>query len=234
MELYRRMLGFARPYWSWLLGAVLCAAAAAGLETASMYLIKMVMDDGFLNQDPAAARRMLTWLPLGIIAVMILKGAFTYAADVLNNAASNRVIGDLRNRLFDQLMRLPLAWHHRERVGNLTSRATHDVEVMQSGVSDVVGRVVGSGLKLMSLTGLVIYLNWQFALKAMVGVPLAMAPLRDVGSSIRKLSYRDQERFADLNRARSFRLVFFPIVQDLIRLRVSRPDLWVQILLAIR
>lgn len=199
MELYRRMLGFARPYWSWLLGAVLCAAAAAGLETASMYLIKMVMDDGFLNQDPAAARHMLNWLPLAIIGVMVLKGAFNYAADVLNNSASNRVIGDLRDRLFEQLLRLPLAWHHRERVGNLSSRATHDVEVMQTGVSDVVGRVVGSGLKLISLTGLVIYLNWRFALKAMVGVPLAMAPLLYFGNRIRKLSYRDQERYADLS-----------------------------------
>jgi subfamily B ATP-binding cassette protein MsbA len=199
MLLYRRMLGFARPYWHWLAGAVVCAALAAGLETTSMYLIKVVMDEGFLNQDPEAARRMLRILPLGIVAVMMLKGVFSYLADILNNGASVRVTGDLRSRLFERLLELPLAWHHHERVGSLNARISYDAQVMQGGISDVIGRVIGSGLRLLGLSGLIFYLNWEFALKALVGVPLALAPLFYFGRRIRKLSFRDQERMADLS-----------------------------------
>jgi subfamily B ATP-binding cassette protein MsbA len=199
MGLYRRMLGFARPYWGWLAGAILFSAAAAGLETASMYLIKRVMDEGFLNQDPAQARHMLTLLPLGIVAVLVAKGVFSYLADVLNNGASNRITGDLRERLFDRLLDLPLRWHHGERVGNLSARLTYDAAIMQAGISDVVGRVIGSSLRLIGLSGLIFYLNWKFALQAFIGIPIALAPLFYFGRKIRKLSHRDQERMADLS-----------------------------------
>jgi subfamily B ATP-binding cassette protein MsbA len=199
MGLYRRMLGFARPYWHWLVGAILFSAAAAGLETASMYLIKRVMDEGFLNQDPAQARKMLTLLPLAIVVILVAKGVFSYLADILNNGASNRITGDLRQRLFDRLLDLPLRWHHGERVGNLSARLTYDASIMQAGISDVVGRVIGSGLRLVGLCGLIVYLNWQFAIKAFIGIPIALAPLFYFGRKIRKLSHRDQERMADLS-----------------------------------
>ncbi len=198
MGLYRRMLGFARPYWHWLALAVLFQAAAAGLEAGSMYLIKRVMDEGFLNQDPVQARLMLTQLPLAIVGIMLLKSVFSYLADILNNGASNRMTGEVRRRVFDRLLDLPLRWHHQERVGNLSSRLTYDAALMQAGISTVVGRIIGSCLRIVSLSTVIIVLNWQFALKALVGVPLALAPLFYFGRKVRKLSHRDQERMADL------------------------------------
>jgi subfamily B ATP-binding cassette protein MsbA len=198
MQLYSRMLNFARPYWPWLLLAIGCSAAAAGLETASMYLVKVVMDEGFLNKDPEAARRMLMLLPLGIVGTMVLKGAFSYAADLLNNGASQRITADVRQKLFDHLLRLPLGFHQHERVGGLSARLTYDATVMQGGVSDVVGRVIGSGLRLLFLLGLIFYLNWRLSLQVLVIFPLAMGPLLYFGRRIRKLSHQDQERMADL------------------------------------
>jgi subfamily B ATP-binding cassette protein MsbA len=198
MGLYRRMLGFARPYWSWLIGAVILSAAAAALEAGSMYLIKRVMDEGFLNQDPVQARHMLTLLPLAIVGIMVLKSLFSYFADILNNGSSNRMTAEARRRVFDRLLDLPLRWHHGERVGNLSSRMTYDAALMQAGISTVVGRVIGSGLRIIGLSIVIIYLNWAFAVKALIGVPLALGPLFYFGRKVRKLSHRDQERMADL------------------------------------
>ena len=198
MDLYQRMLGYARPYWHWLVGAILCSAAAAGLETLSMYLIKVVMDDGFMNQDPVKARHMLTLIPLGIVATVLAKGLFGYLADILNNAASNNVVADVRKRIFNQLLRLPLSYHQHHQVGAMSARVTYDSQMMQAGVSDVVGRVIGSGLRMIFLVGLIIYLNWRLALEVIVIFPIAMGPLLYFGRRIRRLSHQDQERMADM------------------------------------
>jgi subfamily B ATP-binding cassette protein MsbA len=84
-------------------------------------------------------------------------------------------------------------------VGNLSARLSYDAQLMQAGISDVVGRVIGSGLRLVGLVGLIIYLNWRFALEALVGLPLALAPLFYFGRRIRRLSHGDQERMADMS-----------------------------------
>lgn len=212
MGIYRRMLGFARPYWHWLLGAVLCSAAAAGLETASMYLIKVVTDEGFLNKDPARAQQVLIYASGGIITVMLLKGFFSYIADLLNNGASQHITAAVRQRLFDHYLKLPLSFHQHERVGGLSTRLTYDATVMQGGVSDVIGRVINSVLRLVLLLGLIFYLNWRLALEVFFVVPLAMGPLLYFGNRIRKLSHKDQERMSDLAAVLNEALAGFKVV----------------------
>jgi subfamily B ATP-binding cassette protein MsbA len=197
--IYSRMLEFARPYLPRLLAAIVFMALAAGLETLSMYLIKTVMDEGFLNTDKEAARRMLVLLPAGIVITMLLKGLFSYLGDLLNNGVSNSLVKDVRQRLFDHLTRLPLSYHSYQRLGTLSSRLTYDAMNMQSGVSDVVGRVIGSGLRILFLTGLIIYLNWRFFAQTGWLIALALWPLYIFGRKIRRYASTDQERMADLS-----------------------------------
>ena len=177
-----------------------------------MYLIKVVTDDGFLNKDPAAAKHILVLAALGIVGVMILKGAFSYFADLLNNSASQHITADVRQKLFSHLLQLPLGFHQHQSVGALSSRLTYDATVMQGGVSDVVGRVFSSCLRLAFLLGLIFYLNWRLALQVFIVVPLAMGPLLYFGSRIRRLSHRDQESMAALGAVLNEALAGFKVV----------------------
>ncbi len=197
--IYARMLDFARPYYGRLALAVLCFALAAGLEGLSAHLIKTVMDDGFLNADKAEARQMLVLLPLGIVAILFFKGLFSYLADLLNNGVSNKLVVDLRGRLFAHLTQLPLSYHSHQRVGGLTARLSYDATNMQAGISDVVGRVIGSGLRILVMAGVIFHTNWVLALQVAVIFPLAMGPLYYFGRRIRRFASQDQERLADLN-----------------------------------
>jgi subfamily B ATP-binding cassette protein MsbA len=197
--IYFRMLEFARPYYGHLALAVLCMAGAAGLETLSMYLIKTVMDKGFLNPDKVQAYRMLVMLSAGIVVTMLAKGLFGYIGDILNNGVSNSLTVDVRQKLFDKLAALPLGFHSHQRLGELVSRLTNDATYMQSGISDVIGRVIGSGLRIVFLSGLIFYLNWRLSLQTAVIFPVAMLPLYQFGRHIRRYSSQDQERMADLS-----------------------------------
>ena len=196
--IYFRMLEFARPYTAKLVGAVICLALSAGLETYAMYMGKTITDEGFLNNDKAAGHQILLYVPLAIVALFAFKGLFNYLGDVLNNGVSNHLGMTVRQKLFDKLTMMPMNYHSHQRAGQMTSLLTYDTTNMQAGVSDVVGRVIGSGLKIFGLLGLIFYLNWRLALQVTIVFPLAMGPLYYFGRKIRRYASRDQERMADV------------------------------------
>jgi subfamily B ATP-binding cassette protein MsbA len=143
---------------------------------------------------------------------MLVKGVFRYVADLLNNGSSQHIIKDVRQRLFDHLMALPLSFHQHQRVGGMSSRVTYDVNIMQTGISDVVGKVVDSTVRILFLAGLILYLNWRLALEVAIVMPLAMGPLLYFGGRIRRLSHRDQERMEDLTAVLGEALAGFRVV----------------------
>ncbi len=69
MKVYRRLLQYARPYWSRIVLAVTLALAISGLEGATAWLVKPLLDEVFLRQDLF----MLKVLPFALIAVFFLK-----------------------------------------------------------------------------------------------------------------------------------------------------------------
>jgi subfamily B ATP-binding cassette protein MsbA len=144
--------------------------------------------------------------------VVGLKGIFSYFADILNNGASQHMSADVRGRLFGHMLALPLGFHLNERIGGLSSRVTNDATVMQGGITDVVGRVIGSSLRVAGLMGLIFYLNWRLAVQVFVVVPLAMGPLLYFGNRIRKLAHRDMERMSDLSSVLNEALAGFKVV----------------------
>ncbi len=198
MATYRRILIFARPYMGKLILATLCLALGAALNSASMYLIKVVTDDGFLNKDVTRAGQLLPWLALGVVITMLLRGLFSYFGDILNNRASLSIVEDVRAQVFEKLMRLPLRYHQHQRLGQLITRVTNDAALMQTGVSDVVGRVIGSGLNILGLVGLILWLNWRLTGIILLVFPIALFPLYHFGRKIRHYSTNGQERMADL------------------------------------
>jgi subfamily B ATP-binding cassette protein MsbA len=212
MNTYQRMLGFTRPYWHWLAAAVLCSLATAGLEILSLHLAQVVMDQGFFNADPIQAKHVLVVTCLAIVGTMVFKGLFSYLADILNNGASNRIVADVRKRIFEQLMRLHLSYHQHEQVGALSSRVTYDATMMQAGVSDVVGRVIGSSIRILALVCFIIYKNWRMAAEVMVVLPLAVGPLYYFGQRIRRHSHQDQERMGTLTSVLNEALHGFKVV----------------------
>jgi subfamily B ATP-binding cassette protein MsbA len=198
MQTYKRLLAFAWPYRGRMVVALVCTLLAAGLNLTSMLLTKPVFDKIFENPDKVEAARFLILIPAGIVISIVLKGLFAYFGDVFTNSVSNRIAADIRENLFAHLQRLPLAWHHHQRGGVLVARFTNDVNIMPSGISDVLGKVIGSTANVVLLLGGVFWLNWKLALWLLVVFPPAIGPLLYFGKKMRRHSTTGQERMADL------------------------------------
>ena len=136
--LYRRLLPFLQPYRGWL--AVMFAATLTrpALNTAKVWLLKVLIDDALRVRQPA----LVLLVCGGYLGITFVKGLASYLDDYLGGWIGARVVRDLRIHLYDQLHRLSLRFYHRQRLGDLLTRLTGDINAIEdllvSGIADLL------------------------------------------------------------------------------------------------
>lgn len=194
MTLYRRLLAYLHPYRLRLLAAILCSGAVAALSGAYAYLVKPVLDGLFISKDET----LLLILPLAILAVAVLKGAFSYGQNYLMNYVGYRVVTDVRQQLFEKIMRLPVAYHDANNSGQITARVVNDVSLMNNAVSGVLKDLVQQGLTFTAMLGVIFYQDWRLASVSLLVVPLAGVTMATMGKRLRRIANRGLEQFGEM------------------------------------
>jgi len=195
MNLYRRLLEFVKPYWRRLAGAMVCMLMVSGATSASAFLVKPVLDDIFFKKDLF----MLKLLPFAIIALFLIKGIFDYGQSYLMSYVGQRIIADLREKIYNHLQSLSLSFFTRHPTGVLMSRIINDVNLVQGAVSEAVTGLIKDFFTILGLVVVVFYRDWKLALVAMVVFPLAIYPLVKFGRKLRSYSYRSQTTMGDIS-----------------------------------
>ncbi len=168
----RRRLGLlvrlTLPYrWRTALAVVsLLAFTVVGL--APPYLAKLAVDKGIRQHDLHALALIVgAFLATGV-ATLALSSAQTYQTGWVGE----RVLADLRNRLFGHLQQLSLGYFERNRTGAIISRITNDVEALDQLVTDGVTSLVQNTLLLVGTAVVLLFLDWRLALATLTIVPL--------------------------------------------------------------
>ena len=194
MSQFVRLLRYLRPYQFRFLAAFVCSALVAGLSGAYAWLVRPVLDGIFISKDET----LLLVLPLAIFAVAVLKGIFSYGQNYLMNYVGNEVITDIRQSLFQQLIRLPVPYHDVNTSGRLVSRVINDVNLMANAVTGVLKDVFQHGLTFLAMFGVIFYQNWKLAALSIVVVPLSVVTMVRMGQRLRNLATHGQERIGDM------------------------------------
>src|SRR5438552_5682391 len=98
----------------------------------------------------------------------------TYAQTYLTGWVGERILADLRTRLFGHLQRLSLGFYERNRAGVLISRLTNDVEALDQLVTDGVTSLVQNTLTLLGSAIVLFVLSWKLALATLAVVPFLL------------------------------------------------------------
>jgi ATP-binding cassette subfamily B protein len=144
--------------------ALLLATATA---LAPPFLSKYAIDDGIKQHDLAK----LWWIVGAFLLAGLLNWGLTYAQTYLTGWVGERILADLRNRLFDHLQRLSLGFFERNRAGVIISRLTNDVEAIDQLVTDGVTSLVQNTLTLLGTAILLFVLDWRLALATLLVIP---------------------------------------------------------------
>jgi len=195
MNLYRRLLQFVKPYWPRLTGAMVCMIFVSAATAGSAYLVKPVLDDVFFKKDLL----MLQLIPLAIVALFLLKGVFDYGQAYLMSYVGQRIIADLREKIYNHIQSLSLSFFTRHSTGVLMSRIINDVNLIQGAVTDALTSLIKDCFTIIGLIFVVFYRDWQLALVAMVVFPAAIYPIVKFGRKLRSYSFRSQSAWGDIS-----------------------------------
>jgi subfamily B ATP-binding cassette protein MsbA len=173
---------------------MICMLCVSGASAASAFLVKPVLDDVFFKKDLT----MLKLIPLAIVGLFLLKGLFDYGQGYLMSFVGQRIITDLREKLYHHVQSLALPFFTKNPTGVLMSRILNDVNLVQGAVTDSVTGLLKDIFTIIGLLFVVFYRDWQLALIALVVFPLAVYPIVKFGRKLRSYSTRTQMTLADL------------------------------------
>ena len=193
-SILERMLLLVKPHWRRLAIAMVCMLGVGASTAASAYLVKPVLDDIFVNKDVA----MLRLLPIAVLIVIVVKGVCAWGNLYLMNFVGQRIITELRQQIYDHLQGLSLSFFDRTATGNLMSRITNDVTMIQGAVSDAVTGMLKDAFSVVALTGVIFYRDWKLAVGAMIVLPFAFFPVVKFGKMLRRVSTRSQQSMGDI------------------------------------
>ncbi|HEX6699990.1 MAG TPA: ABC transporter ATP-binding protein [Gaiellaceae bacterium] len=167
----RRRLGtlarLTRPYKARTVASIFSLLAATATALAPPFLAKYALDDALRNRG---STRLYV-----IVAIFLAAGlaswGMTYAQTYLTGWVGERILADLRTRLFGHLQRLSLGFYERNRAGVIISRLTNDVEALDQLVTDGVSSLVQNTLTLVGTAILLFVLDWRLALATLAVIP---------------------------------------------------------------
>jgi subfamily B ATP-binding cassette protein MsbA len=191
----KELLALIRDRWVKLVAAAGCSAVVAGMTAASAYLVKPVVEKIFEQKNA----QMLMLIPLMVMAVFFTKAVAAYGSYYLLNHVGQSIILRLRNRLFNHMQDLPLAFFQQETTGDLMSRVTNDVAIISSMFTSAITGSIRDCLTIIGLLSVTFYLIPKLAIFAFVVIPVAAFPILFFGRRIRRVRLGAQEAMADTN-----------------------------------
>lgn len=199
-------VGSLRTLWPFVRGhrplfvAWLVALAASSTATLSLPVaFRTVIDQAFVQAAPSAGAGAVDRAFLLMFVVTVALALATAARFFFVSLLGERVVADLRARLYAHLISLHADFHDRNRSGELISRLTADAELLRSVVGSSMSVALRSSVTVIGGLVMLFVTSPRLASYALIGIPLAVLPIVAGGRRLRKISRASQDRVADAN-----------------------------------
>lgn len=218
MRDYLRLLKFVKPYLGLFSVAGICMFFSALFDGVSLAMIVPLADKVLTNTKiiiptklPLFLSRfvdninktppytLLNYMAIAVVLLFFLKGVFDFLQSYFMSDIGQKVVKDIRSNLYSKVQSLSLDYFTHKRGGELISRITNDVILVENAVSYGATDLIYQSLQVILFTFLVFFIHAKLALIALVLLPLISFPIIKVGKVLRKLSKKSQEKMADIN-----------------------------------
>jgi ATP-binding cassette subfamily B protein len=191
----RRTVGFLAPYWPLLLLLLGAVGLNAALGLVAPLLVRGIIDDALAHGNA----RLLAWLAVGVAGAALASGLVGVARSYLNTLVSQRIMFDLRLRMFATLQRQSLRFFTESRTGELMSRLTSDINGIDTVVSGTMVSIFQNVLILTTTLAAMIAMDWRLTVIALALLPWLIVPTLTVGRMRRRLRSERQAQSGALN-----------------------------------
>ncbi len=140
----------------------------------------------------------LAWICAGVVVLFLLKNLFRYLAISAICVFRNRIIHDIRSRIYDKMLELPLRYHSGERKGALLSVITNDMQVLEYSVMFSIEMIFREPIAVILFIGTMVTMSAKLTLISLLLLPISGLIIARISKSLRKRGTRVQEKSADL------------------------------------
>ncbi|WP_439852747.1 ABC transporter transmembrane domain-containing protein [Pseudomonas syringae] len=190
----RLAASFIAPYRWQALGALLALIVTAGITLSIGQGIKLMIDQGFMTRSAQLLERSIGLFMLLTVGLAI--GTFTRF--YLVSWIGERVVADLRKKVFDHLIELHPGFYENNRSSEIQSRLTADTTLLQSVIGSSLSMFLRNALMVIGGIVLLFITNPKLTSIVVVALPLIIAPILMFGRRVRNLSRESQDRVANV------------------------------------
>jgi ATP-binding cassette subfamily B protein len=208
-RLARRLMEYVRPHGKLVGAAVVCLMVDGLLQLVGPLLTRYVIDTAIPARDTGAVARAAVLFAASLVAAF----AAQYGETVITGLLGQRVMRDLRQRIFTHVQRLSIPFFDRNPVGRLVTRITSDVEALNELFTAGVVAGLGDLFTLAAISVMMVVVDWRLALASFAAIPLVIGASAVFRRAVRT-SYRDiRTKLARINSFLQERLTGVRIVQ---------------------
>ncbi|HSL00473.1 MAG TPA: ABC transporter ATP-binding protein [Rubrobacteraceae bacterium] len=189
-EIFRRFWPYARPYRRWIPVVVLLVALGSAIEAATIWIYKVLIDDVLMPKEFG----LLFWVALAYLGLTLLDGIISFCDEYLSAWVGERFLLSLRTEFFRHLQGLPPHFFDRRKLGDLISRLSDDIDVVEELMLSGVTSALSYTFQLVFFAGALFYLDWRLALLSLFVVPLFWTAARYFAGLMQRVVREERRR----------------------------------------
>lgn len=194
VQVYRRLWRYVTPHRRIGIIAAVAMALTALIEMTLVWMVKPLVDEGLVAQDPDATR----WLPIAFIVVFILRGITGFSTEASLGWIGRSVISSLRRDVFRKFLTLPTKFFETQATGPMLSRMSYNVEMVAESVTTVVAILVRDLLTVVGAVVLMLSQSPRLFISVMLIFPIITLLIRVLGKAFRRYSGRIQDSVGEV------------------------------------
>ena len=192
LQIFRRLLVYIKPYWKVMTVSVIALLFSVALGLVLPLVVRNLVDIVLIDKD----QLQLNQLAIGLLVVFALQAVFSFVHRLTIAYAGERAIKDIRINVYTSLQRLSLKFYADHRTGEIVSRLTNDVSLLQQALTTDLVALIRQVVTLVGAVILLFLLDWRLTLLILVGIPIMTGVIVILGRRIRQASKAVQDALA--------------------------------------
>lgn len=194
MEEFRRIFELVRPYWRRIAIAGGASLIVSALSGSLAWMVKPIMDDIFVKKDSF----LLMMIPFVVFVIFLIKGIFLMINGYLIGSVNQKMVMNLRNRVFSHILNLPVGYFGKSSSGELISKVVNDITLLNGLVSLTIKDLLIESTTALALIAVALWRRWDITVISIIALPAAFYTVGKLGKKIRQITRRSQEKISHI------------------------------------
>ena len=190
----RRMYHYFRPHKKSIVISIIFMSIYSLTSSAMALLVKPMLDRIFIQKDQTS----LMLIPLMVVVIFIIRGLSFYIQNYQIHYCTLKGLEDIRNDLYNKLIRFPISFFEHNQVGMLLARIVNDVEQINRSAPQVI-KIFRYFLTILLLICVAFYRDSYLATWVILILPLVLFPLIYLSKKLRKFGRKRQREIGEIS-----------------------------------